>query len=168
MLLSRRTSLAMAVIGALWGPAAALAHPEPHAADSVQAGPQADAAMARVVDDFHAALARGDTSAAASLLSEAVVIFEGGSAERSRTEYATAHLPADAAFEQAVGSQLVRRSGETLGDMAWVASEGRTKGQFKGRDVDRVTTETMVLRRIYGRWRIVHVHWSSHAAQAGH
>ena len=165
---SRGTSLAMAVIGSLWGATTVLAHPNSHAAIPVHAGPQANVAAAQLVDDFHAALARGDTSAAANLLSDAVIIFEGGSAERSRTEYATAHLPADAAFEQAVGSQLVRRSGETSGEMAWVASEGRTKGQFKGGDVDCVTTETMVLRRIDGRWRIVHVHWSSHAAKAGH
>ena len=168
MLRFRPTSLAMAVSASLLAATATVAHPAPQAAPLVQAGRLASAAAARVVDDFHAALARGDTSAAASMLSGAVIIFEGGSAERSLTEYATAHLPADAAFEQAVGSQLVQRSGEVSGDMAWVASEGRTKGQFKGRDVDRVTTETAVLRRVDGRWQIVHLHWSSHAAQAGH
>jgi ketosteroid isomerase-like protein len=167
MLRARPNSLAMAVIASLLVATAAVAHPAAQAAIRAPTGPLANAAAARVVDDFHAALARGDTSAAAGLLSEAVIIFEGGSAERSLTEYATAHLPADAALEQAVVSQLVRRSGETFGDMAWIASEGRTNGQFKGRDVDRVTTETAVLRRVDGRWRIVHVHWSSHAAQAG-
>ena len=86
----------------------------------------------------------------------------------ARVEYASAHLLADAAFEQAVGSQMARRNGGASGDLAWVASEGRTKGQFKGREVDRVTTETMVLRRISGAWKIVHVHWSSHAVTAAH
>ena len=146
---------------------AADAHPQAHTPVTTTDG-AVDAAASRAVDDFHAALAQGDTAAAEGLLSAAVIIFEGGSAERSRVEYASAHLPADAAFEHAIASQMVRRSGGTSGDLAWVASEGRTKGQFKGRDVDRVTTETMVLRRISGAWKIVHVHWSSHAVTAAH
>jgi ketosteroid isomerase-like protein len=144
------------------------AHPQAHTPVATANSPMADASASGVVDNFHAALARGDTAVAERLLSAAAVVFEGGSAERSRAEYASAHLAADAAFEQAVGSQMVRRSGGTSGDLAWVASEGRTTGQFQGRDVDRVTTETMVLRRISGTWKIVHVHWSSHAATAAH
>ena len=147
---------------------AAKAHPQAHTTVATTNGASADANASGVVDDVHAALARGDTVAAEKLLSEAVIIFEGGSAERSRVEYASAHLLADAAFEQAVGSQMVRRNGGTSGDLAWVASEGRTKGQFKGRDVDRVTTETMVLHRVSGVWMIVHVHWSSHAVTTAH
>ena len=147
---------------------AADAHTQTHTSVTTTDGAMADAAAGRVVDDFHTALARGDTAAAEGLLSAAVIIFEGGSTERSRAEYASAHLLADAAFEQAVGSQMVRRNGGASGDLAWVASEGRTKGQFMGRDVDRVTTETMVLRRISGAWEIVHVHWSSHVVTATH
>jgi ketosteroid isomerase-like protein len=67
-----------------------------------------------------------------------------------------------------VGSELTRRAGGTAGELAWVASEGRTRGRFKERDVDRITTETMVLRRQAGGWRIIHVHWSSRAASAAH
>jgi ketosteroid isomerase-like protein len=144
------------------------AHPQAPAPVAMASGPRADAGASGVVDGFHAALARGDAAGASKFLSAAVIIFEGGSAERSRAEYASGHLPADVAFEQAVGSQLVRRSGGSSGDLAWVASEGHAKGNFKGRDVDRATTETMVLRRTAGAWRIVHVNWSSHAATAAH
>lgn len=63
-----------------------------------------------------------------------------------------------------MGSELTRRTGATSGDLAWVASEGRTRGRYKDRDIDRITTETMILRRVGGVWRIVHVHWSSRAA----
>ena len=63
---------------------------------------------------------------------------------------------------------MTRRTGATSGDLAWVASEGRTRGRYKDRDIDRdidrITTETMILRRVGGVWRIVHVHWSSRAA----
>lgn len=53
---------------------------------------------AAVVDAFHAALRRGDTRAAAALLSDDALIFETGGAERSKAEYAAHHLPADAEF----------------------------------------------------------------------
>ena len=59
---------------------------------------------------------------------------------------------------------MTRRSGGASGELAWVASEGRTQGRYKDRDIDRVTTETMILRRVSGAWKIVHVHWSSRAA----
>ena len=42
-------------------------------------------------------------------------------------------------------------------------ASGRTTGQFNGRAVDRLTTETMVLKRLADGWRIHHIHWSSRA-----
>jgi ketosteroid isomerase-like protein len=125
------------------------------------AAPSAEAEA--VVDGFHLALAKGDTKAAAALLADDALIFEEGAAERSKAEYAGHHLPADAAFSQAVKSETARRSSDAVGDIAWVASEGRTKGTFKGRQVDRLTAETMVLRRTGEGWKIVHIHWSSAA-----
>lgn len=161
---------ALAAACGLLLPLSAQAHPQPHgaAAAAVEA-PQPPAEAAKVVDAFHAALRRGDTAAAAASLADAVLIFEAGGAERSKAEYAASHLPGDAAFAQAVGSDLARRiGGGGGGDLAWVASEGRTKGRYKERDVDRLTTETMILRRQGGAWKIVHAHWSSRAAAAAH
>ena len=146
----------------------AQAHPQPHPAAPAAGAPEAPADAAKVVDAFRAALRQGDTAAATAHLSDAVLIFEAGGVERSRAEYAAAHLGGDAAFAQAVGSELTRRTGGAGGDLAWVSSEGRTRGRYKDRDVDRITTETMVLRRQAGVWRIVHVHWSSRAASAAH
>lgn len=40
------------------------------------------------VDSFHAALARGDTAAAAAAFSNDALIYEHGGAERSKAEYA--------------------------------------------------------------------------------
>ena len=37
----------------------------------------------------------------------------------------------------------------------------RPTGSFKGKSIDLLTTETMILRRMAGDWRIVHIHWSS-------
>lgn len=122
-------------------------------------------AAAATVDAFHAALRRGDTEAASALLSDEVLVFEEGRAERSKAEYAARHLGADAAFSKAVPGERIRRRGDASGDFAWIATEGRTKGTFRGTAVNRTTDETMVLRRAGEGWKIVHIHWSS--AQSG-
>lgn len=149
-------------------PAGASAHSESHQAPATGAPAAAPVDAAKVVDSFHAALASGDMGRAAAMLSEAVLVFEGGGAERSRSEYAASHLAADAAFAKALPSELTRRTGGGSSDIAWVASEGRTRGRYKDRDVDQITTETMILRKTADAWRIVHVHWSSRAAAAKH
>jgi ketosteroid isomerase-like protein len=116
---------------------------------------------AATVDAFHAALQRGDTRAASALLAEDALIFESGGVERTKAEYAAHHLPADAEFSRSVTSTVTQRAGNSVGSLAWVASEGRTSGTYKGKPVDLQTTETMLLRRAAEGWKIVHIHWSS-------
>jgi ketosteroid isomerase-like protein len=140
-------------------PAASLAAP-PSSSAQPQLNPDAKSAAA-TVESFHAALRRGDTAAAASLLANDALIYESGGVERSKAEYVAHHLPADTAFARAVASTLTRRAGAASGDFAWIASEGRTAGAFRGRKINSATTETMVLRRSGAAWRIVHIHWSS-------
>lgn len=119
---------------------------------------------AKAVDAFHAALAKGDAATAAALLAEDVLIYEGGHAERSRTEYASHHFGADAAYAAAVPAKLTQRSGVVEGGVAWVTSESRATGKYRDKPVDRVTTETMILRKTADGWRIAHIHWSSRTA----
>ena len=149
---SLRAAVAIALL-ALAAPAAA--DPPAPPADALSAS------AAATVDAFHAALRRGDTAAASALLTDDVLVFEEGRAERSKAEYALRHLAADAAFSQAVRGTVTRRRGHAAGDFAWISTEGRTKGSYRGTDVNRVTDETMVLRRVDGAWKIVHIHWSS-------
>jgi ketosteroid isomerase-like protein len=118
---------------------------------------------AAVVDAFHGALRRGDTRAAAALLANDALIFEEGGAERTKAEYAAHHLSADAEFSKVVTSTVTRRAGGSNGALAWITSEGRMAGSYKGKALDRATTETMVLRRSAGAWKIIHIHWSSAA-----
>jgi ketosteroid isomerase-like protein len=117
------------------------------------------------VDAFHAKLTGGDGAAAATLLAEDALIFESGHAERSRAEYASHHAGADAAYAAAIPSKLTHRNGFVDGDMAWIVSESRTTGTYKDKPVDRITTETMILRKTAEGWRIAHIHWSSRAAK---
>lgn len=116
---------------------------------------------AATVDSFHAALHRGDTRAAAALLADDALIFESGGVERTKAEYSAHHLPADAEFSRLVSSVVTRRTGNSAGNLAWIASEGRTTGTYDGKALDLTTTETMLLRRTNSGWRIVHIHWSS-------
>ena len=157
-----RTSLALALSIAVLSATPAFAQDHAHGPDQAAgsvAAEATDAAMA--VDAFHAALKAGDTAGALALLAPDVMIFEEGGAERSREEYASHHLGSDAAFAAASEATVARRSGWADGDVAWITSEGRTTGQFNGRAVDRLTTETMLLKRHSDGWRIHHIHWSS-------
>jgi ketosteroid isomerase-like protein len=144
----------------------AVAHPEAaHSESAAKLGAVAPSARpaAAVVEAFHAALRRGDTKAALSHLAENALIYEAGGVERDRKEYASHHLGGDSAFAQAVPGTVTRRAGEAVGGFAWIATEGRTTGKYKDKAIDRITTETMVLRRAGGAWKIVHIHWSSAA-----
>ncbi len=136
------------------------AHEEKSAVTVTAANPFPASAAEKVVDAFHAALQRGDVAAAAHLAEDAL-IYESGAVERSKVEYASHHLAADAAFAKATTRAVTKRSGRTVGDFAWVATESTTKGTYRDRAINSVSTETMVLRRQNGAWRIVHVHWSS-------
>ena len=113
------------------------------------------------VDRFHLALAEGRVEAALRLLSDDVLIYESGRAERSKAEYASHHLKADAEFAGATQRKLVKRASGVGTDTAWVTSETETAGTFKGRALSLTGTETMILRRNAGAWKIVHIHWSS-------
>ena len=157
----RRIALALA-LAAVPFPLSAHAPAKQEAGQAVL--PQSARSAAATVDAFHAALRRGDTSAAAALLADDALVFEEGGVERSKAEYVRHHLPADAAFSQVVSSTVTRRMGGSDGALAWIASEGRMTGTYEGKAVDRVTTETMLLRRAGPTWKVIHIHWSSAAA----
>jgi hypothetical protein len=158
---------ALITLALLSAPGFVLAHPAaPHATPQAAAVLSAEAgAAARAVDAFHAALANADQAAATNLLDERAMIFEEGEAEASRAAYVAGHLPADIAYLRGVRQTIVERTGTAQGGFAWIATRGRALGTFHDHPVDRETTETMVLRRTPQGWRIVHIHWSSHAAK---
>ncbi|WP_447954262.1 YybH family protein [Sphingopyxis chilensis] len=114
-----------------------------------------------VVDAFHAALDHGNEVDALALLADDVLIFESGGAERSKAEYASYHLAADATFSQATAQTITHRTGRAEGDLASIATESKTVGTYKDRPINLIGTETMFLRRQNDGWQIVHIHWSS-------
>lgn len=126
----------------------------------LKAGPLAGSPAAVAAQLSHA-LSTGDEPAVRALLSPDVLIFESGGVESSLDEYASHHLPADVAFLADLNSENVSQSSGGDAASAWVATTTRLRGQFKGKDVDLDSTETLVMSNASGAWRIVHVHWSS-------
>ena len=126
--------------------------PSSTAADSV--------AVARVVNEFHAALSTGDNAKAVSLLSTDAVILESGGIE-SRAEYISHHLPEDIEFAKAVSSKQGTLRVTVDGASAWTSATSTTEGQFKGRAINSVGAESMVLTKHDSRWQIRSIHWSS-------
>lgn len=164
-MMQRKIMLGLVSALALAGATSAAAAHGPKAPPAAVTAQPVPGEPAAVVDAFHAALAAGKIAAALERLADSAVVFESGGVERGKAEYAAHHAAADAAFSAAVPGRTVRRTGEAFGDTAWILTERRTTGTYKNKPVDRVTTETMVLRRESGVWRIVHIHWSSAAAR---
>jgi ketosteroid isomerase-like protein len=134
------------------------------AAGSAPAWAAAGADAVATVEAFHAAMGRGDAAAVADFLLEDAVIYEQGGAESSKAEYVQAHLPGDIAYSQGMTDTVTDRRASAQDGIAWVLTQGRTTGTHDGKKVDRLTTETMVLRKTKGAWRIAHIHWSSRGA----
>ncbi|MFZ4748309.1 MAG: YybH family protein [Sphingomonas sp.] len=160
----RVTKLVLTALAAIMLTAAA--HPGSHSsppakAASASVATAAAATPVAVVDAFHAALASGDPRKALDVVAEDVLIFESGGVERSRAEYASHHLAADAAFSAAVRRTLVSRSHGEAGNAAWVTSVETVAGAYRGRAINSRSVETMLLGRVAGKWRITHIHWSS-------
>jgi len=117
-----------------------------------------------VVRAFYVALAAGDSAAALEMLAPDAVVLEVGGVEASRDEYASHHLRSDIAFISSVTREVTREFSGMEGDIAWVLGEASVRGTFRGRPVDSVVAETMILRRTPSGWRIMHIHWSSRRA----
>jgi ketosteroid isomerase-like protein len=127
--------------------------------------PSDSAAVAAIIQAFHAALASGDSAAALALLAPDVLVLEAGGLE-TLADYRAHHLPADISFAQAVpGSRTTVRI-VVRGDVAWAVSTSQATGTFRDRPVNSSGAELMVLSREPAGWRIRAIHWSSRARRA--
>ncbi len=135
------------------------------AADTEAAGTRpseaTDSAILTTARGFGAALSNGDSMAVIALLHPDASIFESGHAE-TREEYQRGHLAADLVFASAVRRQVLDERVVAGQDMALYTSEYAAMGDFRGRAIDAVGTETIVLVRTPEGWKIRHIHWSSH------
>ncbi|MDD3762475.1 MAG: nuclear transport factor 2 family protein [Nevskiales bacterium] len=123
-------------------------------------------AVKAVVADFHQAMAEGYKDGVLALLAPDAVVFETGYIEASRDQYAAGHLDNDLLYAAKVKYRMVHSQAEASGDLGYVITQGVSEGEFAGQAIHLANTETMVLRRIDGAWKIVHIHWSAHEPPA--
>ena len=122
--------------------------------------PEAEA-IAATVNQFHAALLRGDRTAALDLLAPDAVILESGGLQ-TREEYAREHLGEDIAFVKAIPGIRSNAFTKQEGNVAWTTATTKSIGKYNGRDVNSVGVELMVLMKTASGWHISAIHWSSH------
>ena len=111
-----------------------------------------------VADAFADALAQGDLDTVKSLLAEDVIVLESGGVEASRDEYFAHHAAADAKYLADATQTITRRVAKSEGGTVWIATESTLAkpNQSPGKN-----TETLVLAKRGGSWKIVHIHWSN-------
>jgi|GEM_PF-199558 len=107
------------------------------------------------------AIANGDIKSLRSLVSPDVLIFESGGMESSLAEYEGHHMPADMAFMKAMQREVTSQKVLDLGESVTVATRSRVHGMYKDKSVDLKSTETLVMKKVAGQWKIIHIHWSS-------
>ena len=117
-------------------------------------------AVVRTASRFHAALETGDTAAVKTLIAPDLQVLEGGEVE-SRAQYFAHHLAADIEFARAVPTKRTVVSYIREGNIAWLVSTSTTTGNFRGREVNSVGAELMILSGSPEGWKIRAVHWSS-------
>jgi uncharacterized membrane protein/ketosteroid isomerase-like protein len=141
-------------------------HSHAHATSDARPSPRIDEAVfdhpaVRVAESMNSAIGSGNTDDLKRLLDQNVVIFESGNVESSLAEYQSHHMKSDIAFMAAMNVELLSREVIDAGDSATVISRSRISGQYKGKEINLVNTETLVIQKRNRDWKVVHVHWSS-------
>lgn len=127
--------------------------------------PSDSAAAAAVVEQFHAALAAGDSARVVSLLADDVVIAEAGAIE-TRAEYIGHHLGADMkASRSSKGDRTVVRV-TVMRDAALIAARTINPPTGAQGNTGSELAELMIVSRTSSGWRIRAVHWSSRRRRA--
>lgn len=122
--------------------------------------PSDSAAVVETASRFHTALEAGDTVTVKTLIAPDLQVLEGGEVE-SRARYFAHHLAADIEFARAVRSERTVLSYTREQNVAWLVSTSTASGNFKGRDINSIGAELMILSRAQAGWKIRAIHWSS-------
>ncbi len=119
-----------------------------------------DTEAAQVVKQFHTALRTSDTDLARSVLSNDVLIYESGTAERSAEEYAAGHMKADMQYLATISSEIIEHQIKVNADLAISTAQFKNTRTVAGRSRESISMETIVVSKIDGKWLITHIHWS--------
>ena len=116
--------------------------------------------VGEIVAELHTALRSSDEATIRSILADDVLIFEGSGAERSLEEYASHHMKSDMKFLKNMATELLERNIMIHGDIAVSSSRSKMTGKYKNKDFNKVTVETLILKKAKGGWKIIRIHWS--------
>lgn len=119
-----------------------------------------DTKVGEVVAELHTALRSSDEATIRSILADDVLIFEGSGAERSLEEYASHHMKSDMKFLKNMDTELLERNIMIHGDIAVSSSRSKMTGKYKNKDFNKVTVETLILKKSNDGWKVIRVHWS--------
>jgi ketosteroid isomerase-like protein len=133
---------------------------------AAQASPDADA-VAQVVDTFMTDIAGGQFESARQLMTPDAVVLANGQVLGDRDGYINGPAKGDAAALRATTQrELLHRNAKADAGHGWVVSEKRLRSTIAGAQAPReiLVTETMLLARTGGGWKITHIHWSTRQA----
>ena len=122
-------------------------------------------APADAVNNFHSALREGNHELIIKLLDPRVVVYEEGVPELSFSDYALYHLKADMEFAKSTTRRIIHTRVLEGQEYFAVLNYGTIKGVFQKAKVDQHFSETMLLKRNNGNWRITHIHWSNNTTR---
>ncbi|MBT8112363.1 MAG: nuclear transport factor 2 family protein [Gammaproteobacteria bacterium] len=115
----------------------------------------------KLVIEFHNALENGNATRVRELLDDNILIFEGGGVERSADQYTSHHMISDMAFLKSIDIKILEQQVKVHGNSAVAMSRSKMSGNYKEKEIDIDSMETMVLNKKNGQWKITHLHWSN-------
>lgn len=124
------------------------------------ASPEIKGDPAQIADALYAALVEGDDTTVGKLLSENIVILEGGHAQKSRDEYMSGHMKSDMAFLPNINREIISREVSQSDGLAWVITHSRSTGTYKGKELNFTSREMLVMRHNGTAWQITLIHWA--------
>ena len=114
-----------------------------------------------LADQLAEAFTNGDVDVLRRIVAPDVLIFESGGVESSLVEYEGHHMLADMEFMKAMQREEISQQMSNSDDLATVFTRSRLFGSYKGKEIDLNSTETLVMKKMNGKWKVVHIHWSS-------
>jgi ketosteroid isomerase-like protein len=114
-----------------------------------------------LADQLAEAIMHGDVDSLRAIVAPEVLIFESGGVESSLVEYEGHHMLADMEFMKAMDREAISQQMKHSDDLATVFTRSRISGSYKSKEIDVYSTETLVMRKMNGKWKVVHIHWSS-------
>lgn len=117
--------------------------------------------VAKVLERYRAAFAARSTDKLAEVVDPELLVLEGTTKNVGWPDYRDNHIgPEMKEWESLTYSDPVVVDSEVAGDSAWAVTQATVTIVSGGKPMTIDASETLILRRREGEWRIRHIHWS--------